>query len=177
MVYANVFQLGGGESCTCVVTEYQSPFPEQQLKLAAKIYYYSTSALRDLLGNFVRDYVLYTFELDRDWDEDFKQQSRRRAETAFTTFRSLFCDKEEFENPAAAAKFLDQKKKDPDSVIRLFLSWCGDLLGGKPEVDDSRVEYLEAETRAGFREAIDPLLTTGSQLERPAVWPLVQRVW
>ena len=54
--------MAGGQSCTYVGTEYESPFPGQAKKLAAKVEYYGLEEIEEVLARLLRDYNAWNFQ-------------------------------------------------------------------------------------------------------------------
>ncbi|EME86195.1 uncharacterized protein MYCFIDRAFT_82123 [Pseudocercospora fijiensis CIRAD86] len=168
--------MAGGSSCTYVGSEYSSPFTGQTKPFAAKIEYFGIDAIEELLSRMLQDYNRWNFQEQPDWDEDEKQELKRLSTTAFTTFRSLFCDQEPFESPRAATDFLLSKFQDDGEALVTMVTWCKSLLEEKEADEDDHVEFIDAATQTEFLEQLEPLVSSNSRFERPALWPLVRKV-
>ena len=87
-----VLQLSGGQSCTQVPTEYSGTFDNQKKDFAASIRYFDIKKVRKVLLELLGDYNLYTYQFDKDWDDDTRTQYKRAMQNALKTFLVLFCD-------------------------------------------------------------------------------------
>jgi len=170
--------MAGGQSCTYVGTEYEQPFPGQAKKLAARVEYFDIDAIRELLSRLLQDYNTWNFEQEDDWDDEEKQELNRKSKTAFSTFRSLFCDKTEFESPRAATEFLEQafKNSEETDALSVLGVWCEDLLEEKEADEEDHTEYLDAHSQEELLEQLDPLVSANSRYTEPTLWPLVKKV-
>ena len=171
--------MAGGQSCTYVGTEYESPFPGQTKKLAAKVEYYGLEEIEEVLARLLRDYNAWNFQQQDDWSDDEKQELKQLSNTAFTTFRSLFCDKEEFESPRAAEEYLETCFEDqygPRTTLARMSAYCRELLEEKEADEDDHIEYLDGDTQEEFLAQLDPLVSSNSRFDRPTLWPLVKKV-
>lgn len=169
--------MAGGQSCTFVGTEYEEPFPGQTKKLAAKVEYFSIASIRELLSRLIKDYNHWNFEREEDLNEEERQELSRLSKTAFTTFRSLFCDKEEFKTTEAGREYLEAAYKGQDqTALDEFFVWCKELLEEKEADEKDRTEYLDADTQQGLLDQLNPLVFSNSQFKEPTLWPLVKKV-
>ncbi|RMX97892.1 hypothetical protein D0868_10403 [Hortaea werneckii] len=169
--------MAGGQSCTFVGTEYQDPFPGQTKKLAAMVEYFAIGPIRELLSRLIKDYNLWNFEREEDLDEEERQELSRLSKTAFTTFRSLFCDKQEFKTIEAGREYLEAAYEGKDqTALDQFFEWCKELLEEKEADEKDRTEYLDADTQQGLLDQLNPLVFSNSQFKEPTLWPLVKKV-
>lgn len=174
---SNTSKLSGGQSCTCVPTEYSDAFPRQNKDFAAKIIYFSIKKIRSMLRELFDDYIVYAFERDEDWDEETHTAFQRKQQHAFRTFEVLFCDLDEFKDHQAARDTLKRAYEDGnDPLINTMMESCEKHLKTKLDLESGYSEYCEASTCSRLREKIDPLMNSRSTYEQPALWPLVQRV-
>lgn len=169
--------MDSGESCTDVSTEYEGPFAGQTAPFAAKIQYFSTESIEALLRRLIYDYSIWNFQRPEDGDQEEMQELDQLSTTAFNIFRSLFCDKRQFSSSQAAEKCLESSLKDKQfDALPLMMQWSKDLLRGK-EVDLNRhIEVFSADTQHDLLSELDPLTSSSSRFERPALWPLVEKV-
>ncbi|GAB1732998.1 hypothetical protein NU195Hw_Modified_455t1 [Hortaea werneckii] len=169
--------MAGGQSCTCVGCEYEQPFPEQTKKLAAKIEYFGIASIRELLSRLIKDYNHWNFEREEDLNEEERQELSRLSKTAFTTFRSLFCNKEEFETIEAGREYLEAAYQGKDqTALDEFFEWCKELLEEKEGEERDRTECFDADTQQGLLDQLNPLVFSNSQFKEPTLWPLVKKV-
>ncbi|KAI7283963.1 hypothetical protein KC345_g2598 [Hortaea werneckii] len=169
--------MAGGQSCTCVGCEYEQPFPRQTKKLAAKIEYFGIASIRELLSRLIKDYNHWNFEREEDLNEEERQELSRLSKTAFTTFRSLFCDKEELETIEAGREYLEAAYQGKDqTALDKFFEGCKELLEEKEADEKDRTEYLDADTQQGLLDQLNPLVFSNSQFKEPTLWPLVKKV-
>ncbi|KAI7295295.1 hypothetical protein KC340_g15848 [Hortaea werneckii] len=169
--------MAGGQSCTFVGTEYEQPFPGQTKKLAAKVEYFGISSIRELLSRLIKDYNHWNFEREEDLNEEERQELSRLSKTAFTTFRSLFCNKEEFETIETGREYLEAAYRgEAQTALDAFFEWCKELLEEKEADEKDRTEYLDADTQHGLLDQLNPLVFSNSQFKEPTLWPLVKKV-
>jgi len=167
-----------GASETTVVTEYGSPFNEQELPFAARIYYFNKSRIKGLLEEHVKDYQLWHIHYDTTWETEIKKQYRDKAKTALDVFREMFHGRIEFSSKKSAYEWL-QEQQDVETVVSILLGWCQELVAVvAPE--DSLVTYVEASTSKELRHMLSPF-STSKALHRKtnpgaALWPLVDRI-
>ncbi|KAI6891891.1 hypothetical protein KC318_g12729 [Hortaea werneckii] len=169
--------MAGGQSCTFVGTEYEQPFPGQTKKLAAMVEYFGIDSIRELLCRLIKDYNHWNFEREEDLNEEERQELSRLSKTAFTTFRSLFCDKEEFETIEAGREYLEAAYEgEGQTALDEFCVWCEELLEEKEADEKDHTEYLDADTQQGLLDQLNPLVFSNSQFKEPTLWPLVKKV-
>lgn len=177
MQNANDSQMAGGQSCTYVGTEYEGPFAGQKKPLAAKVEYFDLDSIEALLRRLIDDYNTWNFRRPPDCDAEEAQELSRLSTTALNTFRSLFCDREECESPRALGEFLhDSFTDEGTNALSTMLEWCEELLDEKQTDDDERIEHLDAHTQRELLAQLDPLVSSSSRFEMPALWPLVKKV-
>ena len=159
-------------------TEYRGEFANQRKDFAASVRYFELPKIKQVLQEMIEDYNLYTFEYDRSWDEDTRSQYKRAMQSAEKTFSVLFCDLEEFSSKAAARAFLERNYEDASvKAINIMVKSCEKKLEGKTVVKGMYADFVEASTRAKFRELVDPLMMGKGVDGQPALWPVVQTVW
>ncbi|EME48195.1 hypothetical protein DOTSEDRAFT_51419 [Dothistroma septosporum NZE10] len=168
--------LSGGQSCTQVPTEYSGPFDAQKKDFAASIRYFDIKKIRKMLKEQLREYNLYTFDFDKDWDDDTRTQIKRAMQSALRTFMVLFCDLQEFKEQETAKDFLKRNHQGEIDAIQVFVESCESKLKSKITVDDGYAEFVEASTLAKLRELVDPLMGARPKNGQPALWPLVKHV-
>lgn len=170
--------MAGGQSCTYVGTEYECPFPGQTKKFAAKIEYFSMRDISNLLNKMIQDFFTWTFIRPSDLDAEEMQELQRLCTSAFNTFRALFCDKEEFESQTAGAEWLRSKyaAANKEEALSTLIEWCRELLGENEADESGNIEYTDADTQDELLEQLTPMVTSNSQYETPAVWPLVRKI-
>lgn len=169
--------LSGGQSCTCVPTEYSCAFPKQRKAFAASIRYFDIKKIRHVLQGMLEDYNLFVFENDRDWDDDQRTQFKRAMQNALKTFRVLFCDLEQFKDDQLAKDFLKTNwEVQSVNALGMFLDSCEKKLKDKITFEHGYAEFIEASTRVKLRDMIDPLTGAKAKGDQPALWPLVRYV-
>ncbi|KAK5702966.1 hypothetical protein LTR97_003912 [Elasticomyces elasticus] len=169
--------LSGGQSCTCVPSEFVAPFCGQTKPYAAVIFYYNSKNIRRLLAEWINDFEVAEFEDALEWDEDTRKIYIKRSVTALETLQVLFRDLEEFRTRAAAREYLTANYHDPstNALHNMQLS-CEKKLKAKRMREGSYSDYCEAPTRGKLREMVDPFMTAKSNGNEPALWPLVRQV-
>lgn len=85
-----------GRACTCVITEYTSPFPEQTKKFAAAVEFLDATQRFHILKDLLRDYIFFHCEKDTDWTFEEKMEYQILAQTAESTLLELFRGKPSF---------------------------------------------------------------------------------
>lgn len=169
--------LSGGQSCTCVPTEYTRAFPAQRKEFAASVRYFDIKKIRHMLEEMLNDYNLFVFENDKYWEDDQRTQFKRAMQNALKTFRVLFCDLECFSSDQAAKDALKlNRENDSVEIIKIFLESCEKKLKDKITFEHGYAEFVEASTRAKLRDLADPLMGAKSSGDKPALWPLVRNV-
>lgn len=170
-------QVSAGQSCTHVATEYQGPFDEQETKFAAFIEFFDEDQIRAQVEKLLQDYNTWNFERPDDMDQEEEQDLKSQASTAFDTFRSLFCDRQEMSSIDAATDFLDSLYMDTEAnAADMLCSWCGDLLEGFEDVEGEYWQRIDMDEQADFQDAVSPLMFSTSVYAEPALWPLVRQV-
>ncbi|KAK5107579.1 hypothetical protein LTR62_001022 [Meristemomyces frigidus] len=170
--------LAGGQSCTCVPTEYSGPFAGQSKTYVAIIRYFNMSNIRKVLTELLQNYRIYYFEADPDWDEDTRQGNHRRALAATVTLSILFRDWAEFSSQEDSRAYLDKCCRDQSiKVIDRMMYSCQVRVKAKVFVNDRHSDKVEVSLTRELRKAIDPLLSSKSNSSTPALWPLVEQVF
>lgn len=159
---ANVSQLSGRQSCTCVPTQHSGPFGPQKGDFAASIRYYTIDQIRTQLLEMIKDYSDCAFERaeqEKDWDEDVRTAAKRAHENAFKMPRTLFNDLPAFGSKTAGqAWFLKfWKVKKTTTAIETLMENCEKKL--KPFISkDGYTEYREANTLTQLRSKLYALV-------------------
>ncbi|OQN99565.1 hypothetical protein B0A48_14707 [Cryoendolithus antarcticus] len=168
--------LSGGESCSCVPTEYSGPSPSQEVSCVAIVEYIPIGEFEVQLKEIFRDYCLFTFEKDRSWDED-RQTYSLSAKSAIKTLCTLFCDLPDLKN-LRVAKISLAKSYNEDgtqTLLQSLLARCKEKLQSKTTGDRGCADVCEADTLQELRAKIDPLTASSSTSGVPGLWPLVER--
>ncbi|KAK3112459.1 hypothetical protein LTR53_011253 [Teratosphaeriaceae sp. CCFEE 6253] len=169
--------LSGGQSCTCVPTQFSCPFVGQKKPYAAIVKYYSLNGVRGLLAEYITDFNTDEFEQDPHWDQETRQLFHKRAVNALNTLQVLFRDREEFSTREAAREYLRLNYEDKSvNALQVMVNASVKKLRGKDSAHGPATEYREAPTRGKLREAIDPFMTAKSTGSESALWPLVRTV-
>ncbi|KAK4960764.1 hypothetical protein LTR28_004945 [Elasticomyces elasticus] len=166
-----------GDSCTCVITEFQNAFQGQKARFAVRILYFGSDKILEILREQLEHYNTFEFEYDDAWDDRLREQYGQRNKTALDTFLALFCNHEGFDSPGAAKAFLARQHEDGNrTTIDIFVQWCGELL--KHRIGNSRdhVEYFEDEEVSELRDKLDPLATAMDDYQEPSLWPLASKI-
>ncbi|KAK5700424.1 hypothetical protein LTR17_022926 [Elasticomyces elasticus] len=169
--------LSGGQSCTCVPTQYSSPFAHQTKQYAALIIYYNAADTQELLAGFLRDVETDEFEQDPAWDAETRQLFHRRAVSALKSLQVLFRDQEEFATLDSTREYLRSNYEDKSiNALYKMVQSCEEKLKDKSIIDGSHAECCEASTRGKLRQAIDPFMNARANGTEPSLWPLVKQV-
>lgn len=171
-------EVSGGESCTSVPTIYTHKLHWQvDEPYAAEIRYYDIDRCRQLLGEQVRAYNVYTFEFDNAWEAREKVENEQAASTALDIFRTLFCDQEEFESTGAAKEHLQACYPDDcEALVETMIGWCEDHFVEHEKEDGAGFERCTGENVTELNEQVDPLVAPNHTLDEPSLWPLVEKV-
>ncbi|KAK0253025.1 hypothetical protein LTS09_011935 [Friedmanniomyces endolithicus] len=169
--------LASGMSCTNLPTEYRNPFTDQSKPYAAIIRYHDSKGIKRLLADYAKDYYLFEFEFDEDWDEETCQMFNKRSKTAFNTLHMLFRDLEEFSTREAAEEYLQKHHMDTSGQALKFMHQaCLEMLQNKRVIDGEPSESYQAASLAKLRKQIDPVMGSISSSDQPALWPLVKHI-
>jgi hypothetical protein len=152
---------------------YMHKLPWQTSGYAAEIPYYTIPKCRELLEELLRQYNFYTFEQDLDWTNKQRNEYAQQASTAFQTFRTLFCDQDEFISQQAAEAQLSSSYENhcKDELLKEMVGWCEDFFE-----DGARYTRCEGRTMSQLRSQIDPLTAPNHFADESSLWPLVQKV-
>lgn len=150
----------------------------QATPFAAEIRYFTIDKSRALLKELLYNYNLYHFEADKDWTHNEKNEHSQQAETAKQTFRFLFCNKDEFSSPGAAAAALDKSyhSPKPSELLDTMTGWCEDHFSEYDEEEGAGYSFCEADTVAELHSLLDPLIFPSYSIDEPSLWPLVDNV-
>jgi hypothetical protein len=166
--------LSGGQSCTCVPTEYQDAFPKQQQDFAASFHYLKPDGVKLHLGEVVNDYNTYAFEAADDWDEDTRITAKKAYANALKILRTLFNDLEQFKSKVSTVEYMNAMDAQRDSLLQNLANDCEEKL--KLTTNRNYTSYHESSTRAKLRAKIDPLMNSTGTFEEPSLWPLLRHV-
>lgn len=167
--------MSTGESCTCVPTIYSGEVTGQQEAFGALIEYLQPEHIKARLQKFIRDYNLFKFEQEEDWDDAERISAETAHEEAMKMLRTLFNDLPSFKNKAAAESRLEECHTKTDSLVDELTQDCEKKLKDTAEAGYTRL--FEAQSLDRLKREIDPLIAAGSQkVKKPALWPLVRQV-
>jgi GTPase SAR1 family protein len=166
--------LSGGQSCTCVPTEYQAAFPNQKLDFAAKFYYLTPDGVKLQLRETVNDYYTFAFEAADDWDEDTRITAKKAHANAFRVLRTLFNDVEKFKSKVSTVGYMAAMYTQRDTLVEELANDCEQKL--KHTATQNYTAYHETRTLAKLRTKIDPLMNSTGSFEEPSLWPLIGHV-
>jgi GTPase SAR1 family protein len=166
--------LSGGQSCTCVPTEYQDAFPGQTLDFAASFQYLQPEAVKRQLHEMIKQYNTFAFEADRDWNEDDRTSARNAHANALKLLRTLFNDQPSFKSKVATVEYMKAMYTQQDLLLDELATSCELKL--KHTVRENYKTYQEAKTLAKLRSRIDPLMNSIGTFDEPSLWPLLRHV-
>jgi hypothetical protein len=83
--------MGYGESCISVAKEYCAAFPNQQKIFAAKVEYLDMEAIRDVLSEHMKAYMVYNKQSHNFGTDELQLQQKGRADTPLKTLCAVFC--------------------------------------------------------------------------------------
>jgi len=166
--------LSGGQSCTCVPTEYQDTFPGQTLDFAASFSYLKPEGVKRQLRETIKDYNTFAFEVEYDWDEETRMSAKRAHANALRVLRTLFSDNPRFASKNATVGYMKTMYTQQDSLLDELATSCERKL--KHTVIRDYTTYHEAKTLAKLRNRIDPLMNSTGTFDEPSLWPLLRHV-
>jgi hypothetical protein len=152
--------------------------PWQTLEFAAEISYYNIQQCRKLLGELLRQYNLFNFELDDEWTSSQRSEYSQEADTAMATFRTLFRDQEEFESQRAAEYTLSHSYAQglAEELLHMMMVWCENFFVNHSKENDAGYTRCGTDTVADLRAHIDPLTAPSHYHKEASLWPLVESV-
>jgi GTPase SAR1 family protein len=166
--------LSGGQSCTCVPTEYQDAFTNQSLDFAAKFYYLQPDGVVVQLRETIKDYNTFTFEAQDDWDEDTRMSAKKAHANAMKVLRTLFNDNPNFTSKNATVGYMSAMHTQQELLLDELAANCELKL--KHTAAKDYTDYHEAKTLAKLRSRIDPLMSSTGIFDEPSLWPLLRHV-
>lgn len=175
LLWLTVSQLSGGQSCTCVPTEYRDALPGQSQDFSASFQYLNPKGVKRQLEETIKDYNTFAFEAEDDWDEETRTSAKKAHAYAIKMLRTLSNDLPNFNNKASIIQYLAAKYKQDDSpLLDELVVNCETKL--KEKTKREYREYREAKTLAKLRTKIDPLMSSSGLFEEPFLWPLLRNV-
>ncbi|THW75242.1 hypothetical protein D6D19_04170 [Aureobasidium pullulans] len=168
-----------GTSCTCVITEYRKPYPQQTRKFAAKVEFLSSKDRCLLMKDYLKDYVAYHSEKDEDWTYDEEKEFSAQAKTAEGTFLDLFRGRPNFTSREEMKAYIDTAYEDEDedatAILAQFEEWCKELASDHAPYTGS--ELIEADRAFELGRLVGPFLSaSASWSDKPSLWPIVRKV-
>ncbi|KAI7349447.1 hypothetical protein KC336_g22639, partial [Hortaea werneckii] len=168
--------VAAGESCTKVPMLFTHELPSQSNAFAAEICYSNLDTCRKLLKEQLKSYFRYTFEKDEEWDNDQRKEYENACQTAFKIFRSLFCDKPDFESPRAGEAFLKSAyDRNDDQALDVMQAWCRSLLSDMMTEEGTGLRF-DAENVDDLNADLSPHITEHHDFEVPALCHLINKV-
>ncbi|CAK1360346.1 hypothetical protein CB0940_06407 [Cercospora beticola] len=187
--------LGLAKSVTMVATSYESAFPWQTKRFAARIVLLSHREIRAKLRGLCADYFSYQLELvevrkvaqaravktldveDNEGDaskaeqpSEVRETKREAAQSAFEVFRSLFRKREkEFGNDERGKEFLRLADGKLEETVNEFMKWCTDLLPKateQPANSNSRKKTNSVQLEAETQEKLHTQLQMYAESEQ-----------
>lgn len=160
--------------------EYQCGFPGQTKKYAARIEYFDTPAIRRFLNEQLRHYSLFALENDpRDstWSPEQKRVYKSRSDTALSVLCSMYCDKDDFRDRAAAKATLKRNYDYPEGGgVERLIQWSLELLNKKNQAIGTFDKYVDAKTARKLNAIMVQLVSQKDGDRSPSIWPLVKKV-
>lgn len=170
--------VAGGESCTSVPTIYldRLPLQSKDKPYAAGVRYLTIEDCSIMMQELLDNYNLWTFEQDRNWPAEMESEYSQSACSAFQTFRTLFCRRDEFFIEEAARASLEEDYNSIDKTLHAkMVTWCRDLLGAQPNYGDD-YHFGEFDDLDDLSDFVDSLTLPSEDFVEPYLWPLVERV-
>ncbi|KAI6900530.1 hypothetical protein KC318_g9142 [Hortaea werneckii] len=168
--------VAAGESCTKVPMLFTHELPSQSNAFAAEIRYSNMDTCRKLLKEQLKSYFRYTCERDENWDDCQQKEYENACHTAFKIFRSLFCDKPEFESPRAGEAFLETAyDQNDDTALDAMEAWCRSLFA-EMMTEGGAILRFDAENVDDLNADLSPHITEHHDFEVPALCHLIDKV-
>lgn len=157
-------------------TEYSSALRGQTRTFAARVQYLTPEEVKRQLTEHIRDYNVYAFERDDEWDLDTLTSAKLAHTNALEILRTLFNDLPDFKDKASstARLALDYSQKS-NQLLGELAHACELKL--KHTIKHNYAEFREADKLLTLRKRLDPLMVSSSASEGSALWPLVRHVW
>ncbi|KAK6430690.1 hypothetical protein LTR95_013153 [Oleoguttula sp. CCFEE 5521] len=170
--------IAGGESCTCVPTEYSGPYPGQILPFAAVIEYYDPPTMKAQLQEIFQAFTIFACEYDSQWDDDTRVTYRSSHDNALKMFCTMFNDLPCFSTLEEAKAYLEHSynNNQMESTIENLMEHCERQFKDKVFPGRGYAVHLAASTIKKLRKVIDPLMISSGTMDHPVYWPLVKRV-
>jgi hypothetical protein len=123
-VVLNKTQGGGGQACTCVITEYMQA-PQTQLQpFQATIEILGPEELESMLAGHLEAYYKYFCVPSEGLEGDALQLAVLEASTARDVLRALFVHRTPFRTKTAAQAFLATASSAKDkNMLKMFTTW------------------------------------------------------
>ncbi|KAI6813573.1 hypothetical protein KC365_g15275 [Hortaea werneckii] len=168
--------VAAGESCTKVIMLFTHQLPFQTTAFAAEIRYSDLETCRKLLREQLKNYFRYVYEYDEEWDDIQQKEYESACQTAFKIFRSLFCDKPEFESPRAGKEFLEKAyRRNVNTALASMEAWCKSLLVDMM-TEDGAVLRFEADHVDDLNRELSPHISEHHDFNAPTLCHLINRV-
>ncbi|KAI6873496.1 hypothetical protein KC323_g1160 [Hortaea werneckii] len=168
--------VAAGESCTKVIMLFTHELSFQTTAFAAEIRYSDLETCRKLLREQLRNYFRYIYEFDEEWDDVQQKEYENACQTAFKIFRSLFCDKPEFESPRAGKEFLEKAyRRNINIALADMEAWCKSLLS-EMMTEDGAVLRFEADPVDDLNTDLSPHISEHHDFKAPTLCHLINRV-
>jgi hypothetical protein len=158
---------------------YQGTSAQQPKPYVANLEYLDPDGIKRQLSETLRDYCIYAFAADPDWEED-KITARKVHENAEIMLRTMFNELPAFKTKVLLKKSLKHhhtlsRDESPGSVLLdELVQVCEEGLEGTAETKFCK--QLSADTPEQLKTVIDPYLTTPPKFSKPVFWPLIRQV-
>lgn len=134
---AKKLQGDGGDSCTWVVQRYMKMFQGQSSPFAAKVRFFDSRQIREVISSLLAKYYRAVSKADYDVDdednmadnEDSYVESFGEMQDTVAAFTAMFCDRDGFESVSATRKYLKQLRSENDErVLNTLVGWAEELV-------------------------------------------------
>jgi hypothetical protein len=166
-----------GGACTCVITEYTSPFPQQTKKFAAVIEFLDSKQRHTLLTDLLREYIHYHCQKDKDWTDDEIEEYYKQAQSAEVTLLELFRDKTSFNHREELESYAQTiHKNDIEAMVVAQMEiWCEELIAA--HVSSSQSSMIEDDRAFQFGKVLNPFVPSSKvKSQEPRLWPIVFKI-
>ncbi|KAI7189532.1 hypothetical protein KC316_g6365 [Hortaea werneckii] len=168
--------VSAGESVIKVTTIFTHELPSQSNNFAAEIRFSDEVTRKSLLREQLKNYFRYEFEFDDEWDDCQQKEYENACQTAFKIFRSLFCDKSDFESPRAGREFLENAYNgNAHAALGVMEEWCRTLLA-EMMTGNEAILHFEADNVDDLNAQLSPYTTEHHDFEVPVLCHLINRV-
>ncbi|KAK6433478.1 hypothetical protein LTR95_010348 [Oleoguttula sp. CCFEE 5521] len=162
-----------GNACTNIPIYYMCQIPAQTLAYAGKVVYMKSTEIRQLLRSQLGQYYTYHFDPQEDWDATTKVEFGNLADTAQTTFYTIFSNRKECSSPGAVANFLRMKREAKIDPLDQMMGWVKTHFADLQTTDGVPYHFFETDAVEDLKAEILELTDSDHRQDTVSLWPLV----